>query len=119
MVSVYSPTLGHGWPPPRRPGVGEIVFAVFVGAWIVVVTGLTQAVTWAVEQFLLIEGLSMPAYGWPIAVWVNAILIGAPALLLSRIGRRVTTRVVGRTWLVAALALGVIGSLRAIPGPAD
>jgi Subtilase family len=97
----------------RRPG--EIVFACLLGAWVVGVTAVLQVVAWAVEQFLIIEGLAMPAWAWPVACWLNAVLIGAPAVVLFAVAHRTTARATGYVWSLAALALGVLGSIRAIP----
>jgi subtilase family protein len=101
---------------PRRPGsTADGVFALLVGGWIVFTTVIIQVVTWAVEQLTLIEGLAMPAWGWPLAVWINAIVAGTPAILLATLGTRPTTRATGLAWSLATLTLGVAGSLRAIP----
>jgi subtilisin family serine protease len=90
------------------------VFAVLLGIWIVATTTIVQVATWAVEQFLLVVGLAMPAWGWPLAVWANALVIGIPAILLARIAKRRALRAAGTSWALAALVLGIVGSLRAI-----
>ncbi len=86
-----------------------------LGAWIVFTTGVVQAVTWLIEQISVIEGLSFAAPAWPAAVWINAALAGTPAILLATTSRRATTRAVGRSWSIATLMLGIVGSVRAIP----
>ncbi|HEY1487770.1 MAG TPA: S8 family serine peptidase, partial [Micromonosporaceae bacterium] len=109
MVSVVMP------PTPRRQGPGDIVFTVFLGIWIALVTVVVQLVTWAIEQFALIEGLGLPAWGAPLSAWVNAIVAGAPAVFLATLAKRPALRGTGLAWSLAALMLGIVGSLRAIP----
>jgi Subtilase family len=111
------PAYAAGWPPrsARPPGAGEIVFAALIGAWIIVTTALVQVATWAIEQLQLIEGGSFSHWAWPVAVWVNAILAGVPAILLATLAKRATLRATGIAWTLAALLLGVVGSARAVP----
>lgn len=100
---------------PHRRHVAEVVFAVLAGVWIIAATFGIQTLTWAVEQFLIVEGLAMPAWAWPLAVCVNAALIGVPALVLALLARRPAVRATARAATLAALALGVLGSLRGLP----
>ncbi len=86
-----------------------------IGVWIVGSTVLLQAVTWAIEQFLIISGLTMPVWAWPVAVWLNAAIAGLPAILLATLARRPAVRVTGRVWGLSALVLGIVGSVRAVP----
>lgn len=93
----------------------EIVFSLLVGLWVIGLTWLVQIVTWVVEQLAIIDGRTLPGWGWPLAVWINALLAGAPAVVLMLASKAPAVRAAGRTWSIAALALGVLGSLRAIP----
>jgi subtilisin family serine protease len=101
--------------PPVRPGRGAVVYAVFLGGWIVIVTAGIQAITWALEQVALVEGVSLGPIGWPLAGWINAVLVGVPAIPIATLAKRPNTRAAGVSWSLAALMLGVVGSVRAIP----
>src|SRR5919202_2076744 len=108
----------YPYPYPRQASssAGAVVAAVFVGLWAVAVTVLVQAAGWVVEQVLLATGLPTPGWIWLIAVWVNAVLVGVPAVLVATIPRSPAIRATGRAWLLGAAALGVLGSVRALPG---
>lgn len=93
----------------------EIVFSVLVGLWVISLTWLDQIITWVVEQLAIVDGRTLPGWGWPLAVWINALLAGAPAVVLMLVSKAPAVRAAGRAWSIAALALGVLGSLRAIP----
>jgi hypothetical protein len=95
--------------------VWEVVLAVLVGFWIIGVTWLTQGVTWALDQLALIAGLTLPPWTWPLAVWINAVVAGAPAVVVLLVSKAPTVRLATLTWSLTALALAVIGSVRAIP----
>ncbi len=98
-----------------RPRTIDIVFAAVVGVWATGATWVITLVAWFIEQYLWIQGLAMPAWGWPLIVWINAIAAGAPSLLLALLARSAVVRVIARTWTLAALCLGVMGSARAVP----
>jgi subtilisin family serine protease len=104
-------------PYPRQasPSVGAIVATVLAGLWAVGVTVVIQAAGWTGMQLLLATGLPTPGWVWLIAVWLNAFLVGVPSLLLARIPRSPDVRSAGRAWLVGAAALGLLGSVRALP----
>jgi subtilisin family serine protease len=108
----------YPYPYPRQAptsSTGAIVAAVFVGLWAVAVTVVVQAVGWVIEQVLLVTGLPTPGWIWLIAVWVNALLVGVPAVLIAAIPRSQSVRATGRAWLYGSVALGVLGSVRALP----
>ena len=100
---------------PASSSAGAVVAAVFVGLWTVAVTVAIQAAGWLVEQVLLVTGLPAPGWIWLVAVWLNAILVGVPCILLAAIPRSPAVRSTGRAWLLGATALGLLGSVRAIP----
>jgi hypothetical protein len=100
---------------PPRPRRGGIVAAVIVGGWVVSITVMIQVITWALEQVGLIAGVTLGSVVWPVAAWINAVLIGVPALLLARLAWRPAVRAIALSWSLAALMLGVTGSVRAIP----
>lgn len=106
------------WRPPGNGGsggAGAVVAAVLAGLWAVAVTVPFQGLGWLAEQILLVSGLPTPGWIWPIAAWLNAFLVGAPAALLAVIPRSPAVRAAGRAWLLGAVALGVLGSVRAVP----
>jgi subtilisin family serine protease len=98
-----------------RPGPFQVVFAVLVGLWTVGITFAVQGVVWAIEQLLVIEGLPLPGWGWPAASWGNAALVALPALVLAYAASRRGVVATGRLWIRAALLLGLLGSVRAVP----
>ncbi len=92
-----------------------VVAAVLVGAGAVAVTVLTQVIGWAVDQVVLIGGLDRLVPLWPLLGLCTVLLIGAATLSLALVPRSPTLRAAGRAWLAGAVALGVLGLLRAIP----
>jgi subtilisin family serine protease len=104
--------------PPSR-GVAGIVFAALIGVWAVAITAVMQTGTWLVEQFLVIEGIGMPSWAWPVAAWINAALVGVPALILAYAASRRDVQAVGRAWTIAAALLGLLGSVRAVPAQSN
>jgi hypothetical protein len=87
----------RGTQPPSGSGVGAVVAAVLVGLWAVAVAVAGQSTGWVVDQALLIAGLPSPGWLWPVGSLVGAGLVAVPA------------------WLLGALALGVLGTVRTIP----
>jgi hypothetical protein len=100
-------------PPKAHPG--SIVAAVLIGVWAVAVTALVQVVTWVIEQAVIIQGLPWPAWAPVLTGWLNALLVGVPAVLLALIPRAPVIRVTGRVWTTGALVLGVCATARAVP----
>lgn len=98
-----------------RDSARSVVAAVTVGVWTVAVTVGIQTAGWLADQLLLISGLPQPAWGWQVASWLNALLVGGPAALLAVIPRGPAVRAAGRIWLLGAVALGLLGSARAVP----
>lgn len=107
-------------------------------------TVAVQWVTWLVDQVLQVEGLPTPAWLWPVAVVVAALLVGVPAYLLAvvprplpfgpipyqpsgppppgwqPVGPRAATRVAaaraaGRLWFGGAVVFAALGLLRTVP----
>ncbi|WP_089015897.1 S8 family serine peptidase [Micromonospora inositola] len=117
-ISPWSPP-GPPVPPPApapdRPGPWPVVAAVLVGGWIALVTVLGQVVGWAVDQAVLVAGLDRAVPTWPLVALGTVLLVGAPTLALALLPRSPTVRAVGRIWLAAALALGALTLLRAVP----
>ncbi|WP_433394426.1 S8 family serine peptidase [Micromonospora sp. KLBMP9576] len=64
---------------------------------------------------MLASGLDRVLWLWPATALVTVLLVGAPALALALLPRSVAVRAAGRAWLAAALGLGALGLLRALP----
>ncbi|MFJ8580500.1 S8 family serine peptidase [Micromonospora sp. NPDC093277] len=112
---------GHPYPapppgfPPGRTSPWPVVAAVLVGGWAVLVTVSSQVVGWGVDQVVLVTGLHRAVLVWPVVALATALLVGAPSLALALLPRSPAVRVTGRAWLTAALALGALTLLRAVP----
>ncbi|HEY3010619.1 MAG TPA: S8 family serine peptidase [Micromonosporaceae bacterium] len=109
------PPPPRGAPPTAGSGAGAIVAAILIGGWAVAVAGLGQTAGWLIEQVLLIAGLPRQGWLWPVGSVVGSTLIAVPAGLLTAIPRSPAIRAAGRAWFLGALALGVLGLVRAIP----
>jgi len=107
--------VGYPYPRQASSGAGPIVAAVFVGMWVVGVTVGIQTAGWGAEQILLIAGLATSGWIWPAAALADALLVGVPAILLALLPRSPAVRATGRAWLLGIAALGVLGSVRAVP----
>ncbi|MEV6815602.1 S8 family serine peptidase [Micromonospora sp. NPDC051296] len=92
-----------------------VVAAVLAGCWAVAVTVLSQSGGWLVDQVLLVGGLDRLVLLWPVLCLLTVLLVGTATLPLALIPRTAAIRVTGRVWLAGALALGLLGLLRAIP----
>lgn len=101
--------------PPREDGVGAIVAAVFTGIWAVALTVPVHGLGWLIDQVVLATGGATPAWYWPALAVANAIFVALPAALLATIPRSAAVRAAGRAWLAGAVALAVLGALRAVP----
>lgn len=98
-----------------RASAGSIVAAVAVGLGAVVVSVVTSAGGWFAGQFALAVGLALPAWVLPLTGLAAAAVVTAGAWPLAVAPRSPLIRAAGRAWLVAAIAAGVLGALRAIP----
>ncbi|MFY1618067.1 S8 family serine peptidase [Micromonospora sp. WMMD736] len=109
----------HG--EPGHFGVGgrsspwPVVAAVVVGCWTVAVTVAAQTGGWLTDQVLLSFGRDRVGWLWPALALVTVVLVGTPALLLAALPRSATVRATGRVWSIAALTVGVLTLLRAVP----
>lgn len=92
-----------------------MVAAAVTGCWTVGLVVVGQLGGWLADQVLLASGLDRVVWLWPATVLFTVLLVGAPALTLALLPRSAAVRTTGRTWLAAALALGALGLLRAMP----
>jgi hypothetical protein len=83
--------------------------------WVVGITGALHAAAWLVEQALLVAELPRPAWLWPLAGLMAAVLAGIPALLLALLPSSPVIRATGRAWATGALLLAVLALARAVP----
>jgi hypothetical protein len=98
-----------------RRAVVEVVATCLVALWIVGVTVITQVGAWLIEQYLLATGRPEPAWAWPAAAWVSAVLVAVPAVVLAMVARRRSVRAAGRIWALSAVVAAIAGSVRAVP----
>ncbi|WP_328342481.1 S8 family serine peptidase [Micromonospora sp. NBC_00421] len=117
MLADAPPPPGYRPPPHagRPSSPWPVVAASLVGGWTVALTALLQVVGWSVEQLQVAAGWDRWGWLWPALSLATALLVGLPALLLALLPRSARVRTAGRGWLGAALALMVLGSLRALP----
>ncbi|TDB73466.1 S8 family serine peptidase [Micromonospora sp. KC723] len=99
----------------RHGSPWAVLAATLAGTWTVAATTLLQLAGWSVDQFRLAGGLDRWTWLWPLAGALTVLLTGLPALLLALLPRSAAVRATGRAWLAAAVALGVLGALRALP----
>ena len=101
--------------PEQRGSTGAVVATVFAGIGTVGVVVGGQFAAWLGEQLPLAEGRAPWPWLWPVTAVAQALLIGVPALALALVPRSPAVRAAGRAWAFGALALAVLGSLRAVP----
>ncbi|MGK5676748.1 S8 family serine peptidase [Micromonospora sp. URMC 106] len=104
--------------PPAAPAPSSpwpVVAAAVAGCWTAGFVVVGQLGGWLADQVVLASGLDRVGWLWPATVLFTALLVGAPALALALLPRSVAVRATGRAWLAAALVLGALGLLRAIP----
>jgi subtilisin family serine protease len=100
---------------PERTSPGAIVAAVLIGIWAVGVTVVLQAASWFADQVLIYYQGAPPWWMWPPISLLNAILVAVPALPLALVPRSTAVRATGRAWLAGAVAVGLLGAVRAVP----
>ncbi|MEN3308248.1 MAG: hypothetical protein V7603_4450 [Micromonosporaceae bacterium] len=98
-----------------KAGTKAVLAATGVGLWTALVGAALPALTWVVEQLLLVEEVRRPWWLWPLASWSGAVLAWVPAYLLAQLARAPAIRAAARAWAGAALLLGLLGSARAVP----
>ncbi len=110
---------------PRQSSAASIllgVAAALLGPMIVIGTVLLQAGVWLQGELAEASGHPVTGLRWAVLTWVNAALVGVPALVLWLCARRVpgarVVRAAAAAWTLAALALGVVGAARGAP-PTD
>lgn len=102
-------------PGPSRPGC--MTYALFAAAavWIVLATWGIHGVLWAIDQTLLIEGMPMPWFAWPLISWAHGLALALPVVPLAIWTRAPRQRAAYRTWAAATGAVFVLGLARAFP----
>ncbi|SCL63159.1 Subtilase family protein [Micromonospora citrea] len=100
---------------PARSSPWAVVAAVAAGCWAVGFVLVGQLGGWLTDQIMLASGLDRVVWLWPATVLFTVLLVGAPALALALLPRSAAVRATGRAWLAAALVLGALGLLRAVP----
>ncbi|WP_412540639.1 S8 family serine peptidase [Longispora sp. K20-0274] len=91
-----------------------------VGIWAVLVTCVLQVGGWIADEIPAALSLPRPpSWVWAMLCLVNAVLVFAPAELLSQRGRTPGARMAGQIWATAAVALALMGLARLVPIPHD
>jgi len=100
--------------PPAQPRAGCLDYVLFASAslWIVLATAGIHIVAWFVDQTLLIEGISMPWYAWPLISWAHGLVLIVPVVLLMLLTRAPRLRAAYQTWSLAIAYLFVVGWVR-------
>ncbi|MGB2571086.1 S8 family serine peptidase [Micromonospora citrea] len=107
--------VGHALPADGPASPWPVLAAVLAGLWTVGFTVVSQLTGWVTDQVLLASGLARVVWLWPVIGLSTVLLVGGPALALARLPRSAAVRASGRAWLTAALALGGLALLRAVP----
>src|SRR4051794_31939932 len=110
MSDAPVPVPGAPWPPGPSRAVG-VVLTVLAGVWLVAVTVAAHALGAAADQVIAVLEVHEPWWLWPATGWLPAVLGAIPALLLATLSRLRWARVIGRGWVAAALAGGVLGTV--------
>ena len=102
-------------PGSSRPGC--LTYLLFAGAtvWIVLVTFATHGIAWFADQMMLIEGVPMPWFAWPLISWAHGLALALPVAPLVIFTRAPRFRATYRVWGVAIGYLFVLGLVRAVP----
>ncbi|MPZ29111.1 MAG: S8 family serine peptidase [Micromonosporaceae bacterium] len=99
----------------NRTSTAAVLAAVAVGVWAVGLTVPAQGLGWLGEQVLIYYTGGRPAWVGPAVSLANAALVAAPAAVLALVPRAAAVRAAGRAWLAGAAALGLLGTVRAVP----
>lgn len=110
-------------PAPRQPWPAILLVAgtIVTGLWIVGASLVVQVLAWLIGEFLLGTTSSpAPPILWLVTALVEAVLVVAPAGLLAILARAyapqlLAIRATTRAWLLAGVAAGALGCLRAVP----
>jgi hypothetical protein len=105
--------------PPQVPAAssspGCLTYLLFVATliWIVMVTAVIHVAGWYTDQVLLIEGIPMPWFVWPLISWGHGILLALPTVPLAIWTRAPRFRAAYRTWAIAIAFIVVLALARA------
>lgn len=92
-----------------------LIYSIVAGAGIIVAASISQIDGWETMQIMLYLAMPIPADHWPVLTGVLAgiaALLSFPLIVSRRFPRSV---IVGSTWLIAAVALALLGLTRIIP----
>ncbi len=98
-----------------RPGCLAYLLLTGAAVWIVLVTVGVQGIAWLVDQTLLIEGIPMPWFAWPLISWAHGLALALPVVPLAIWTRAPRFRAAYRVWGLAIGFLFVLGLVRAFP----
>jgi subtilisin family serine protease len=97
---------------PPRPGCWAYGLFGVVSLWIIAASCGIEVGAWFTEQFLLIEGIPMPWYAWPLIVLGHGLVLSVPVLLLMTLTRAPRLRAAYQTWALAIGYLSLVGLAR-------
>lgn len=92
-----------------------LVAALLFGAWAFCSIWFIQGFGWFMDQFLVIAGYELPTYVWPMAIWLQAFILGIVALPGAFLARAPQLRACFQTWAIATVFSGVLGLVRFFP----
>jgi len=94
------------------PGCLTYLFFVATLGWIVTVTAVIHVAGWNTDQALLIEGIPMPWFVWPLISWGHGILLALPVVPLAIWTHAPRFRAAYQTWAIVIAFIMVLGLAR-------
>ncbi|MCL4395413.1 MAG: hypothetical protein M1482_11540, partial [Chloroflexi bacterium] len=93
MTSQPTPDLSRS-----RPGRGSYLLFAAASLWVAAAAVSVQVVAWLADQILIITGIYLPAYAWPLLSWADLALVAVAVVPLAWFSRSVRFRSVYRAW---------------------
>ncbi len=112
--------LSHTPPlvPPQtaeRPGCLNLLLLIAAMAWIVLCTVLIHVGAWFTGQILLIEGIDVPWYAWPLISCGHTFALALPVVPLAIVSRVPRFHLAYQTWALAIAFVFVLAFARVFP----
>ena len=102
---------------PQKPDTFGRGLTIVLIIWIGSVSVGAQAGGWLVEQIFIIAGLAWPAWGWPLILAGQSLLLLGPLLPLAWLWRGPRYRAIFQTWAISAGFILALIPLRATALP--
>lgn len=101
--------------PPKQTGCFTYILFAAASAFIIATVAFVYLVGWFADQLVMIQGLALPLWVWPLITWglagALAIIIGPLALFTEAPRFRATYQ----TWGLALLFIVVLAGVRFVP----